>query len=548
MDFAKFFETMLSNIPMLIAVVLCVVLLAFFIVLIILGVKEKKKLKEVMGRRAKTKAAFAGEALARKAMENAEAEKVVKEEPVEAVEEVETVQETVEDQPVETVEEAVSEVTEEVQETIDEPVQEVAEEAVLAQIAPVTEDSDDDSGLNTFVARYKKSFLARLIQSTDETKAFYSDIKNAMLSYKKTNSRISWHFDTINSGRNKLLKFSVRGKTLMLYLALDAKDYVDTKYTLEAVEGQKYEETPALFKITSERKAKYAIELVAVIAEKFGLQKGKEDKNDDYRLPYETTEALLEKGLIKEVPRDKWEIHKRGTAFYYVMRTVDGKVLATSENYTTKDGCKSGIATLKRNLQNGDGFRIDEDKNNNFSFKITAQGGRIICVGESYKEYNEAMASYKALKKCANMADIVDLVAQDEANSEVVEEIIVDTSSVERSELVGKWEIVDFNDKYTVVLKASNGIVIMKGEPRVSVDSCRDYIEMIKKNIVQGSLKIDSDQNGQYRYKLYNAQERIICVGENYSTKESAISAAESLVRFAQDAVVVNATAEFATK
>ena len=551
MDLAKFFDTMLGNIPMLIAVVLCVLLLAFFIVLVILGAKEKKKLKEVMGRRAKTKAAYAGEALARKAMEKAEANDGGNDDATETdevVEEPETVEEVAEEA-VEVAEEPVEEVAEEAVEDVSEQQSvEVVEESTTKNVAPVADNDDEDSGLNTFVARYKKSFLARLIQSTDETKAYYSDIKNAMLSYKKTNSRISWHFDTINSGRNKLIKFSVRGKTLMLYLALNANDYVDSKYTLEAVEGQKYEETPALYKITSERKAKYAIELLAVIAEKFGLQKGKEDKNDDYRLPYETTETLLEMGLIREVPRDKWEIHKRGNAFYYIMRTVDGKVLATSENYTTKDGCKSGIATLKRNLQSGDGFRVDEDKNNNFSFKITAQGGRIICVGESYKEYNEALASYKMLKKCADMADIVDLVAQDEANAEVVEEIVVDASSVERSELVGKWEIVDFNDKYTVVLKASNGVVIMKGEPRVSIDSCRDYIEMIKKNIVQGSLKIDSDQNGQYRYKLYNAQERIICVGENYSTKESAISAAESLVRFAQDAVIVNATAEFANK
>lgn len=554
MDFGKFFQTLLSNIPMMIAVILCVLLLAFFIVLVVLATKEKKKLKEVMGRRAKTKAAYAGEALARKAMERAEAQKRVKEEAEAAA----LVEETVDD-PVVEESAPVDEIVEEsapVEEPVEEskPVEDAVDstESVVDKVAePVvvsSDDEDDENGLNKFVARYKKSFLARLIQSTDETKSYYSDIKNAMLSYKKTNSRISWHFDTINSGRNKLLKFAVRGKTLMLYLALDANEYADTKYALEAVEGQKYEETPALCKITSDRKAKYAIELVAIVAEKFGLVKGKEDKNDDYRLPYESTETLLERGLIREISRDKWEIHKRGTAFYYIMRTVDGKILATSENYTTKEGCRNGIATLKRNLQSGEGFRIDEDKNNNFSFKITATGGRIVCVGESYKEYNEAMASYKALKKCADMADIVDLVAQDEAKCEVVEEIIIDTNSVERSEMVGKWEIVDFNDKYTVVLKASNGVIIMKGEPRVSVDSCYDYIETIKKNIVQGSLKIDSDQNGQYRYKLYNAQERIICVGENYSSKDSAISAAESLVRFAQDANVVNVTAEYVTK
>lgn len=544
MDFSKFIETLFSfkdttSILLFVAVFLCIALFAFFIVLVVLSVKEKKKLKEVMGRRAKTKAAYAGEALARKAMEKAEADNNAKEV---VADEVPSVDEA-------PVEEKVEEVA---QEVVEAPVEEVvAEEAkpVEKEVEPVAvAEDDEESGLSTFVARYKKSFMARLIQSTDETKGYYSDIKNAILSYKKTNSRISWHFDTINSGRTKLLKFAVRGKTLMLYYALDAQEYADNKFTLEAVEGQKYEETPALFKITSERKAKYAIELIAIMAEKYGLQKGKEDKNDDYRLPYESTEALLEKGLIREVPRDKWEIHKRGEGFYYVMRSVDGKILATSENYTTKDGCKSGIDTLKRNILSDDGFRIDEDKNNNFSFKITSQGARIICVGESYKEYKEAMASYKALKKAAEVADIVDLVAQDEERGEVAEEIVIDTTSVEASELAGKWEIVDFNDKYTVVLKASNGVVIMKGEPRVSIDSCRDYIDMIKKNITQGSLKIDSDQNGQYRYKLYNAQERIICVGENYSTKESAISSAESLVRFAKDAVIVNATAEFANK
>ncbi len=545
MDFSKFIETLFSfkdttSILLFVAVFLCIALFAFFIVLVVLSVKEKKKLKEVMGRRAKTKAAYAGEALARKAMEKAEAEKRANQVVTDEVP-------SVEEAPVE--EEKVEEIVQEevvAQEVVE---QTVAEEVVADEVKPVAvAEEDEESGLNTFVARYKKSFMARLIQSTDETKGYYSDIKNAILSYKKTNSRISWHFDTINSGRTKLLKFAVRGKTLMLYYALDAQEYADNKFTLEAVEGQKYEETPALFKITSDRKAKYAIELIAIMAEKYGLQKGKEDKNDDYRLPYESTEALLEKGLIREVPRDKWEIHKRGEGFYYVMRSVDGKILATSENYTTKDGCKSGIDTLKRNILSDDGFRIDEDKNNNFSFKITSQGARIICVGESYKEYKEAMASYKALKKAAEVADIVDLVAQDEERGEVAEEIVIDTASVESSELVGKWEIVDFNDKYTVVLKASNGVVIMKGEPRVSIDSCRDYIDMIKKNITQGSLKIDSDQNGQYRYKLYNAQERIICVGENYSSKESAISSAESLVRFAKDAVIVNATAEFANK
>ena len=36
-----------------------------------------------------------------------------------------------------------------------------------------------------FVAKYKKSFVAKLSLSSDDTLAYYSDLKNELLSYKK---------------------------------------------------------------------------------------------------------------------------------------------------------------------------------------------------------------------------------------------------------------------------------------------------------------------------------------------------------------------------
>ena len=86
--------------------------------------------------------------------------------------------------------------------------------------------------------------MARLIQSPDRTKNYYSTLKNAILSYKKVKSRVSWNYDSINNGRNKLIKFNVRGKTLNVYFALNAEDYVDSKYKVIATETKKYAETP----------------------------------------------------------------------------------------------------------------------------------------------------------------------------------------------------------------------------------------------------------------------------------------------------------------
>ena len=148
--------------------------------------------------------------------------------------------------------------------------------------------------------RYDKSFTAKLIQSDDELKGWYSSLKNALLGYKKVTSRISWRTDSINRGRIKLAKFAIRGKTLSLYLALNPDDYADTKYKVERAENKRFEEVPCLYRIKNARRAKYALELIAVLAEKFELQPI-EREQVDYCLPYEETERLLERGLVKEI-------------------------------------------------------------------------------------------------------------------------------------------------------------------------------------------------------------------------------------------------------
>lgn len=205
-----------------------------------------------------------------------------------------------------------------------EVVEEVIETVKLEKITPiqsetseteVTEEEEEEktvfkgfeeeTGLAILI-RYKKSFLARLIQSGDETKYYYSVLKNTLLSYKKVSSHISWSYDSINAGRLKLAKFNVRGKNLYVYLALNPDDYQGTKYHVEKVESKRYADLPCLYKIKNSRRAKYAMELMGVLAKKNELVYG-EYKSDNYVIPYETTEALIEKELIKElVSKDKY--------------------------------------------------------------------------------------------------------------------------------------------------------------------------------------------------------------------------------------------------
>ena len=130
-------------------------------------------------------------------------------------------------------------------------------------------------------------------------KKWYSELKNAFLSYKRTTSRLSWQADSINSGRTKLGKFTIRGKTLCLFLALDPDEFTWTKFKVERASGKRYEGVPCMYKIRGARRARYALELIEAVAEKYELVPVWRE-TVDYRLPYEDTQSLIDRGLIRK--------------------------------------------------------------------------------------------------------------------------------------------------------------------------------------------------------------------------------------------------------
>ena len=184
------------------------------------------------------------------------------------------------------------------------PIVEVKENPVLI-IKEEDDTNDDEDEVEivkennvTYKIRYQKSFKAKLSLADDETRNYYNILKNEILSYKKTTTRISFAYDSINTGKNQLLKFVIRGKSLILYYSLNPKDFIDSKYKIEESTSKKYELVPCMYKITSERRLNYAKELMAKLALKFNLEK-EDIETKDYLVSKEDKESLIEKGLIK---------------------------------------------------------------------------------------------------------------------------------------------------------------------------------------------------------------------------------------------------------
>ena len=165
------------------------------------------------------------------------------------------------------------------------------------------------------VIKYSKSFLAKLIQSQDEVKEYYSEIKNNLLSYKGVKSRLSWRWETFRSGRTVLARLRLRGKSLSLALPLDAASFAESKYHVEDFSDVKsFVDTPCMYRIKNDRRLKYSADLIALVMEKNSIAVNEKAEKADYviQLPYATTEALLARKLIKELTDEEAQ---SGTVF-----------------------------------------------------------------------------------------------------------------------------------------------------------------------------------------------------------------------------------------
>ena len=163
----------------------------------------------------------------------------------------------------------------------------VADEVAVTEPEMVEEVAEEPK--EDLVMRVDRSFTAKLKQSDDEVKDRYGMIKNALLSYKKIKSTVSWNADRFNCGRATIAKMNIRGKTLCVYFALDPKDpaFKQTIYNQKDMSEQKaYAQTPFMMKIKSDLAAKRAVRLVETLAEQNGVAKKKDFEEVDYKKTY----------------------------------------------------------------------------------------------------------------------------------------------------------------------------------------------------------------------------------------------------------------------
>lgn len=222
-----------------------------------------------------------------------EATPVVQPEPVI----VEKVVEKIVEVPVEKVVEKVVEVP--VQQPAPEPVviekvvETIVEKPKVVETVIIDEESYDAGRL-----RYDKSFEARLIQSEDEVKHWYAEIKNSLLSYKSCKGRMSWKRETFKAQKEVVAKLVFRGNTLCIFLPLNPADYAEDTSVEDASKLPVYEDTPVFVRLKNEKRKRLAITLIEKVMTERGILHGAHQEEDFY-VPYEGVLELINRGLIK---------------------------------------------------------------------------------------------------------------------------------------------------------------------------------------------------------------------------------------------------------
>ena len=238
---------------------------------------------------------------------------------------------------------------------------------------PVRQVARTDGHIRYIIIKYNKSHTAKLIQSADGVKNYYSQIKNELMSYKGVRSRISWKYESFSVGRATVAKLAVRGKNLSLFLALDPKNYVDTKYIIDdKSEVAAYEKTPLLYRIKNDRRLNYSKELIAAVMS--GREKTEDYKETDYakEYPYEKIEPLIERGLVKvltEEDAQSGDVFKprdmvTATEVNELLQD-DIAVALIEESDEASDRTKQGIVnidTLSKHFADGETVTLEEMK------------------------------------------------------------------------------------------------------------------------------------------------------------------------------------------
>lgn len=163
-------------------------------------------------------------------------------------------------------------------------------------------------------------------------------------------------------------------------------------------------------------------------------------------------------------------------------------------------------------------------------------------VKPTEKKEQTVKAEVKAEKPAPKKAENKE-TAPSKAEKKPTASATTKTATTKKTESVkpsGKWTVeIKSADEFMAKLYASNGEEMLTSEIYTTEEGARNGIATLVKNITEtGEFLIYEDKRKNYYYKLKNKNNRLLCVGEIYKTKDQCLKAVESVKRIVLNAAI----------
>lgn len=231
----------------------------------------------------------------------------------------------------------------------------------------------------------------------------------------------------------------------------------------------------------------------------------------------------------------KFEVFPVNDVYIYRLKASNGEIIITSEIYTSAKGAEAAIETVKKNVESGE-LQISKDKHNLWQFRLFATNKRLLVASANYTSEASCQKASESFKRFAFISPVINL---EEDPDHLMEIIKLDKADPKQG---GKLVLSRVEDVFEFNLKASNGAILCSSYEFKTKKALENGVEVFKEAIKNGKFFVVRDKKGLCQFKLYSESGRCVSFGEAYHNKQQAISAANSVANFIDQAEVVDQT------
>jgi uncharacterized protein len=109
----------------------------------------------------------------------------------------------------------------------------------------------------------------------------------------------------------------------------------------------------------------------------------------------------------KKMAHPEFQVSKgKDEKFYFNLTAANGQVILSSQGYTSKDGCTTGIFSVKKNSTNKKHFERKDSKDGTHYFVLKAANSKVIGKSQMYKSNESSENGIESVKTNARLAKV----------------------------------------------------------------------------------------------------------------------------------------------